>query len=173
MKTEEVALFVSFFSLTVSALSLGWNIYRDAVQKPRLKLSFGVGTIHHSSLDKPLRKIMLSAVNCGPRPVHCNKIHAANSSWWRRILRKTKHEFIMADYTEPLSGKLPCKLEVGERLHLLLPYTKECMLEEDFTHVGLIDSFGRFHCAPRKDLNEAKKVYRRDFVERINPADGS
>jgi hypothetical protein len=165
MKNEVIAISISVFSLAVSALSLGWNIYRDAVQKPRLRLSFGVKSIHHSTLEKPLQKIVLSAVNFGPRPVYCQMIHARTSSWWRRLFRKTKHAVVMADSKETLSGRLPSKLEVGEGIDLLLPYTNDCLLGEDFTHIGLMDSFGRFHWAPCKDVKAARKEYRRDFVE--------
>jgi len=70
---------------------------------------------------------------------------------------------MLHDYSNPLSGKLPARLEVGETIHLLIPYDEDCFLREKDTHIGLSDSFGRVHWAPARDVTKAKREFRKDF----------
>ncbi len=60
-----VAIFISVFSILIAAFSLGWNIYRDVILKPKVKVAFGIRTfieLHRevdvlcfaSSLDRSL-----------------------------------------------------------------------------------------------------------------------
>lgn len=86
-----------------------------------------------------------------------------NAPLWRRILRKSQHGVIIFDYTNPMSDKLPKKLDVGESLNLLLPYEKKCFLSEPVTHIGVGDSFGRIHWAPQFDLVNAQRQYAKAF----------
>lgn len=39
MNKDEIAILVSLISLGVAALALGWNIYRDIILKPRLRVT--------------------------------------------------------------------------------------------------------------------------------------
>jgi hypothetical protein len=69
------------------------------------------------------------------------------------------------DYQNPLSGQLPAYLDVGERIDLLIRYERDCFLSEDFTHIGLSDSFGRIHWASAKDVKQARKAYQKKFKD--------
>lgn len=79
------------------------------------------------------------------------------------MLRREQHAFLIHDYTNPLSGQLPKKLEVGEGLDLLFPYDVDCMLKEGYSHIGINDSFGRVHWAPKKQVKETIEKWRSDY----------
>jgi len=161
----EIIIYISFLSLAIAALSLGWNIYRDVIIKPKLKVNVSVSNIIESMLPEELTKIVISAVNLGPGSITCRMIHARKSSWLLWLFRKTGHVVIMQDSEEPLGGKLPVKLEVGEGLDLLLPYNINCFLAEDLNQVGIIDSFGNIHWSSKKQIQVAKIQHRKDFAE--------
>lgn len=162
---SELALGISIFSVIVAAFSLGWNIYRDVMLKAKVKVAFGVRVMLHSSMPERPRLLIISATNFGPGAVTLSAIYVKNAPLWRRVLRKTEYGFIMHDYANPMSGQLPKKLEMGEKLDLLLPYDKECLLSADCTHIGLTDYFGRTHWAPRSDVKKAKQAYVKAFGE--------
>lgn len=163
MDRNDIAIVVSVMSLSVAALSLGWNIYRDVVVKAKVKVTFGVRVIIHASMPERPTFLNISLTNFGPGVVTLSMIQMKNAPLWRRLLRKTEHAIIMHDYENPLSGKLPKRLEVGERLDLLLAYSKECFLRANCTHIGVSDFFGRVHWAPRSHLRKAKQDYAKAF----------
>jgi len=45
MSSGQIALLISFGSLLVAAISLGWNVYRDVIRKPKLVIKLMVGAI--------------------------------------------------------------------------------------------------------------------------------
>jgi hypothetical protein len=147
----------------IACLSLGWNIYRDVVLKAKVDVSFAIVTlIHPSSPTKP-QYLNLKVVNFGPGPVTVSMICAKNTSLWMRLRKRTKRAVITADYTNPLSAKLPAKIEVGDKIELLLPYDKDCFLRHPFTHVGVNDYYGRRHWAPKGELKKAYETWKKDF----------
>jgi hypothetical protein len=150
--------------LVIAATALGWNIYRDIVLKGRLKVYFGPRIlISHGSDHRP-EYLFLSATNHGPGKLKLQTVILLQTSWWRRVFRKTKHAFLMHDFTNPLSGKLPSTLEVGEGIDLLFPYEKDAFLAGDWTHVGITDSFGRTHWATDASVKDARKRFRSKFL---------
>jgi hypothetical protein len=165
MATDQIALFVSIVSAMIASLALGWNVYRDVVLKPKVVVSFSIVFIVHDSLpDKP-QYMNIRATNFGPGTVNLSSIVARNAPYWRRLLRKVEYAFITPDYTNPMSGRLPTKLETGDKIELLLPYDAECLLSKTFTQVGLTDFFGRTHWALRKDMNKAHEKWSKDFAQ--------
>ena len=165
MPTEHVALAVSIFSILIAALSLGWNIYRDLILKARVDVSFGVFSLINPSLPESPHYLKLSVTNFGPGPVTVSTIIVKEAQLWRRLLRKTRNTFIVPDYTNPLSTRIPAKIEVGDKIDLLLPYDRDCFLKSHFTYVGVYDYFGRYHCAPKSDLKEAYAEWKKDFPD--------
>jgi len=45
MSPGQIALFISFGSLLIAAISLGWNVYRDVIRNPKLVVRLMVGAI--------------------------------------------------------------------------------------------------------------------------------
>mgnify|MGYP001609972299 FL=1 len=120
----------------------------------RLQLSVIIQGEHKSPT-----KISITATNFGPNKVICTGIGAKVAPLWRRLFRKVEHVQIIEDYTDTYSSKMPCDLEVGRECKLFLPFDKDCFLSEPLTHVGIFDTFGRIHYAPKKDVAKARKEY--------------
>ena len=78
-------------------------------------------------------------------------------------MRKTQHFVVMQDAGNPLTTRLPCRLDVGQTATILLPYEPRSFLKSEATHIGVTDSFSRVHYAPAKDLKTAKEQFRTDF----------
>lgn len=158
-----VAIIISIVSVIIGGLALGWNIYRDVVLKPRLKVTFGVRIIIQSGVPEQLKFLILSVTNHGPGLVKINMVSIRRTSFWLKIVRKGDYAVITMLSKFPYNAKLPVKLEVGDRVDLLLDYEKNCFLKENYTHIGIRDSFGRVHWANKKDLKMAYKSYHADF----------
>ena len=159
---EKFAVLVSILSIVIATFALGWNIYRDIVLKPRLKVRFSISFILHGSYESP-NKLSISATNFGPGKVKCIGIRMKVAPLWRKILRKCKYAIISPDYNDPYSTKLPCELDVGDTCDLFLPFDKNCLLAEPCTHIGINDTFGRIHWAPKKDILNAREKYKKEF----------
>ena len=164
MSTAEFALVVSIFSVIVASLALGWNVYRDVVLKAHVDVSFAVITIIHESLPHRPQYLNLKVTNFGPGPVNISTIVAKDAPLWRRLLRKIRWAMITPDYTNPMSARLPSKIEVGDKIELLLPYDRHAFLKDGFTHIGVSDYFGRNHWAPGRQLKRAYETWRKDFA---------
>ena len=90
-----------------------------------------------------------------------------DTSILKKILRKEKYAVILHDWGNPLSGKLPHKLEVGEEFRLFFPYDKECMLKHGWKKIGISDSYDRIHWASKKNVKEAIKKWKEDFNQKL------
>lgn len=165
MTIAQLAIIISFFSICIAGLSLGWNIYRDIILKPRVEISFGIRTLIQTgqqSTSSP-EYITFIATNFGPGTVTLSMIQVKLSSLWRRIIKKEKFAIVLEDKTNPLSAPLPAKMEIGGRVNFLLPYDKDCLLKEKWTHVGISDYFGKVHWASKKQIKQAVKKWQDDF----------
>ncbi len=172
MDIHLTALGISFLAVVIAAFSLGWNVYRDVILKPNLRVHFQVSTIvtpGHPEI--PQRTFLdITSVNHGPGQIVCSMIHVRlKTSLWRRLRRKPRQGVIPGVWTNPISGKLPSTLDVGQKLVLLLPYERDCFLSTDVTKVGILDTFGRTHWAPSRNLNDARQEYRKDFPPQTTP----
>jgi hypothetical protein len=168
---EITAIWISIFSAILAATSLGWNIYRDIILKPKLKISFSVRVLVGEGV-KNKSYVFLEGTNFGPGKINCQMITGMNACVWKRKFWAKEHFIVFHDYKNLLSGQLPKTLEVGERISLLLPYstTKDCILTTSFTHIGISDSFGRTHYANSKDIRGAKNQFIKDFCSiPLNP----
>jgi hypothetical protein len=162
---------VSFLSFGVSAFALGWNVYRDVYLKARLRLVFGLYTVHHDSFPKPIWRYSFSATNLGPGKIKLTSLALRDYSIWKRITRRVKHAIVIHDFKHPLGGRLPCDLDVGEKMDLTFAPEDCKWLGEDFTQIGINDSFGRTHWCNEQQMAEAKKKFHekawtRDLLKR-------
>ena len=167
---DKTAILISIGALVVSAFAVGWNFYRDVILKARVKVAIKISNIHHGdTIHGPF--ISISVINFGPGSITCESIHMMKRSCLSflcvAILKiprlQNKYADIINDYTNPYSSNLPKKLQVGERLTLLLRKDENCLLAVNPTHVGVVDSFGRFHWATRSSLKKAKKDYFKEY----------
>lgn len=109
--------FIAVLALMVSGASILWNIYRDILLKPRLKVRVQISVIFQPGLAQRESFIDITATNHGPGVITCESIFASKRVLFIRV--KPKYLFIIRDYTNPLSAELPKKLEVGDKITLL------------------------------------------------------
>lgn len=168
-----IIIIISFGALSISVFSLGWNFYRDVILKARVKVTISISNVYHGDdIRGPF--VSIDVTNFGPGPITCDSIGMMKQSrlsfLGRHILEvfrmQTRYAHIMYDYTNPYSSELPKKLLVGERLTLLLSMNQDCLLAFDPTHVGVHDSFGRYHYATRRSLKKAKKEFFEKFEKK-------
>lgn len=158
---------ISVLSFVLSGIALGWNVYRDVILKARVRVSVSVVRIvsQGQRVDRGEQFIRIGVTSHGPGPVRVEMIVGKNAGFWRRVSRRVQPFFILLDHTNPLNPKLPTKMEVGDTISLLLPYNDVSFLNGAGTHIGISDSFGRSHYAPRKQLVTAKAQFAKDFPD--------
>lgn len=161
MSDENIAIYISIASAGVALFALGWNVYRDVILKPRIKVRLSVTTIIHPPIKEEDR-VTINVVNFGPGNIRLTRPLVLKN---KKFLRKTKHAILIDDYTDPFSAKLPCDMKVGDEKNILLKFNKDCFLKKQFTHIGIKDSFGRIHWAPRKHFRRAKHTFKIRFEE--------
>ena len=157
METSIIAILVSLISVGVACLSFGWNIYRDIGLKPRLLVSFDV--VFLNVLNENLKYLSISGTNLGLVPTRVNGIALKESSIWKKL----KSGGVYPDFENPLSHKLPMKLEAGDEIQLFLSCNVDCFLKEPWTHVGLQTSFGKTYWVKPRDVNRARQLWLKDF----------
>ena len=113
---------VSVLSLSVASLALGWNVYRDVVLRARVRVKFAVVSMVTPGIGTHGHYLNITVTNHGPGQVKIDGISGRTSPLWRTLLRRPQHFIILPDHTNPLSGRLPTRLDVGETLNLLLPH---------------------------------------------------
>lgn len=153
------AILISLCSLMIAALSLGWNIYRDLWQRGRLKLSLmnGVAVVTPEPPYEP--RLTLTIANYGPKKTRATFLVLRKNCWWKRPFRRETHAILMHDYADPLSGKIPCDLDVGEAVTLTFRHVPDLFLNKDFDQVGIIDPFGIKHWCARMNYRDVKAAY--------------
>ena len=159
MDTAELAIIISVGSAAISAISLGWNIYRDVSLKPRAAVSVSKRNIFYLGSAPSPDYISIRATNHGPGQVTLNTLCLLNTSLWKKLWRDESHAVLCHDFTNVHSSKLPVKLEVGETIELFVDYDKDCVLKYDFSNIGISDSFGKIHWAPKKQLSQLRKEW--------------
>lgn len=173
MEDISLTILISVTALLISAFSLGWNVYRDVILKPRLKITTQISYIFHGE-EKLGPYINIQTTNHGPGFITCESVHIARKSKLRflgqkilkSINKENKYAHVVHDYTNPYSAKLPKKLEVGERMDLFFHENKDAFMAVDPTHVGIFDSYGRQHWSTSESLKQAKKDYFKDFPKK-------
>jgi hypothetical protein len=166
MDKATIAIIISVGSLLVAGLSLAWNIYRDIILKPRVKVRFGLRMLQHDTFPEPVPKMIISVTNFGPGVVKQNIILYRNATLWRRLTRTVQQGVVIFDWTEPMSAKLPATVEPGDKIDLLLPWDEKCCMSEPCTHIGILDYFWRAHWAPRAEVKATREQWLKDFPER-------
>src|SRR6059036_3741600 len=121
-----VALCVSILALIGSSVSLGWNIYRDVVLKPRLKVAFGIKSMvreneeHRiSEMGRPF--LELKGTNHGPGEVVCSGAIVKSYSFPRSLFAEFPYGFIKnPDFRHPLCSPLPSRrIAVGDNVSII------------------------------------------------------
>lgn len=162
LNIESIAIGISLLSLMVAAFALGWNVYRDVILKPRLRVRVNISDVVGNA-GRAGTFAVVQGTNFGPGDIGVEMVHGRNAPLWRRLLRCPRNFVVIHDYQNPLSGQLPTRLATGEKIDLLFEFNADCFLKAQPTHIGLRDSFGRTHWASRSEVREATKLFREDL----------
>jgi hypothetical protein len=154
MERVDLAILLSVASMIIAAFSLGWNVYRDVCLKAKVTVSFTLQSICHGGVTIH-NLVGIEATNHGPGPVKLMSIILRPPHRYF-ILRPKTYTFLVHDYTSPYSGSLPAELGVGDRINLFVKFDEKCFLREDLAWLGMTDTFGRTHRAPRKMMREMR-----------------
>jgi hypothetical protein len=159
-----VSTIASLIAIALSSATLGWTVYKDAIRRPRFRMSVAVKTVvqHGRPADGP--HIFLEALNLGPIP---NRIGApfARKSWLtRRFIDREKSQcFIYPNFAHLAATPAATRVEVGDAATFVFPFTPECFLDDGFKQIGMTDGFGTIHWAPRRQLRKVQEAYRKAF----------
>jgi hypothetical protein len=77
----------------------------------------------------------------------------------KTIHTQSQHAIVIHDFKHPLGGRLPCDLDVGEKMDLTFAPDDCTWLGQDFTQIGINDSFGRTHSCNKEYMADAKKKF--------------
>jgi hypothetical protein len=159
----EISSITSVFAISISTLTLGWTIYRDAIRKPRLRVSINIKTVLQRGRTDVGPFVWLNVINFGPTPNRAHMI-VLRRSWFARTFRKSNTGIVMPDYANPYTTAVGTKLEIGDEANMPLPYDASSFLKDiEFVDVGITDTFGRVHWAPRREFEAVRQTHAEDF----------
>jgi hypothetical protein len=105
----------------------------------------------------------LEATKHGPGEIVCKGAIAKTGSFLRLLFTEFPYGFIVPDHGHPLCSRLPRRIDVGDKVSIIFPYNQGCFLANLPKRIGISDSFGRTHWAPRRELKHAHRQYLKDF----------
>jgi hypothetical protein len=160
-----LSLVVSMLSFVVSAFAVGWNVYRDAIRKPRLAVSLSAGWSKDHSGEHPkiVHLLALSVVNRGPGKVKCEYVVFRTRPAWQALFGRRTWAAVPNDPDAYFDGleRLESLIEEADGFKCTFEY--DGILDElphpDWggIQIGVRDSYGQFHWAPKRDLREVQK----------------
>jgi hypothetical protein len=157
MSTAALALLFSGLSVAIASFALGWNIYRDILAKPRVRVRMGLRQLVMSGEAEFPLSVWIRALNLGPGKTTLELIIVKRSSLRRLLTRSGEFGFVKFEGAMTQGSSLPIMLEVGEHADFILPCNRDSFLGKSFIELGIRDVHGRIHWAPRKDMREARK----------------
>ena len=137
MELAQLAIVISVSSAAIAAISLGWNIYRDVILKPKAVVAVSRQNIISPGSAPSPDYIGISATNHGPGTVTLNSLILRNTSLWKKLWRDESHAVLFHDYTNRLSDNFPKKLDAGETINLFVNYDNDCFLKDDYNNIGI------------------------------------
>ena len=161
MSLALLALLISGLSVAIAALSLGWNIYRDVIAKPRINIRMGVRQIVEDAQSDNGCVVWVRCVNLGPGKVTLEVLVVRNGLLRRWGNRKGRFG-IVKFVTSAIPGglTLPLTLDAGEYADLFLPFNRESFFGSAYTMLGIKDFHGRIHWVPSKEFQDAKQQWK-------------
>jgi len=143
-----VAIVISICALMVSCFSLGWNIYRDIIAKPRFRVSLRIGRWTYSTKRIYAPDLDLAVVNFGPGLlVVRNAVIRTRPAFWSWLENDSSIELVLAE-------NLSAELEKGQRVIIQVPNLHECILDKRPFGIGIRDACGRIRWAPKGELKK-------------------
>ena len=163
MATESpAALWMSGGSLVISGFALGWNVYRDAIDRGKLRVSCSVSQIAQVGVGVIEPNVLAwSVTNVGRQPVLVTQIGGRNA--------RSKGSWLVLS---PKGEALPKMLQPGEYYS---GYTADFrLIGPDLDKLWAVDSLSRRFFAPKRQVAEViravtDKRARGEVGERARP----
>lgn len=169
MQTADWALVISILSAIVSLAGFVWNIWSKFIYpKPTVRVSFTMVQIIEANSDYIPSVLRLSATNMGPGEVSLRNALVEFRGHFYQVeglgLLSTLDNYpIHQDTTRGYLGAgFPAKVAVGEDFSAYLVPAHERLAKGDYQRIGVTDSFGRSHWAPRRDILRALPYIREE-----------
>ncbi len=158
-----ITLSISLASLVIALFVAGWTVYRDAVQKPKFRVSASI--MVSTGLGENEQLILIRALNLGPLPNRTQQLCYGRPHWQERLIKRSNTHFIIsADENHRTHSAKGQRVEVGDEVTFSIPYNKDCFLIEKQIHqVGILDGYGRFHWVKTGEMSKMRKQYDEDF----------
>jgi hypothetical protein len=123
-------------------VALGWNIYRDVIDRGKLRVSCYIGQIGQMGVGVVADNLLVwNVTNVGRQPVMVSQIGGK-----RR--KKPQHWLVLS----PKGESLPKMLKPGE---YFMGYTEDLGgIQPDVTDLWAIDTVGRRYRAPAKQVRK-------------------
>lgn len=106
---ENLTITISTLALALSFVSLGWNIYRDIILKPRLRVRFGVSQFLFPDNSVTPHFLKLSVVNLGPGDARVVAARARTRPFFLGWFDKERLSTVIHNYNDPFSPNYPQK----------------------------------------------------------------
>lgn len=150
----------STIALILAIFTLGWNIFRDVVNRNRVRVTGLIGPLVGPA-DKTTDHchIVITAVNCGPAPNTLSGISLQKSKFGKR----PEYAFALEDWKNPHSARFPHTFGVGEQAQYIFPFNKGCLLKMEPTKIGLWDVFGKTHWMNRRVVKRMVGAWQKEF----------
>lgn len=152
-------------------LTAGWTIYRDAIQRPKFRVSIAIKSVYQAGHEPIGPDIFVDALNLGPFPNRLGVVWCRKSWWQRRVNPTQSFAHVYSNYGHVAATPSGERIEVGDTGTHIFTYDVDCFLNNDWAQVGVSDGYGRYHWAPRKQLCEVHDKYQRDFLQEGPPGD--
>lgn len=142
MNLHTTTLILAIWGAVVSTFAVGWQFYRDLVQRGRLRVSCYIGIMVGGGVRDPNKYLVYNVTNIGREPVMLTHIGG----------RKKKNSFILNPHQ-----RLPRMLKPGE---YVLEYSHSLeVLGQELVALTATDSLGRTWKAPRRQVRKLKSDY--------------
>jgi len=162
MTAAEIAIGISGISLLISMFLAGWTVYRDAIQKPKFRVTISVRSVVQQNRDTLGPDIHIDALNLGPLPNRAEKA-LIRRGFFSRIIRDRSLAVIIPDYTHIAHTARHERTEVGDSVTFVFPFTAS-FPQEGYSQVGVCDGYGKIHWV-------SAKAYGTFLIEYRNIAD--
>ena len=115
---------LSTFSLAISIFIAGWTVYKDAIRKPKFKVSINVKSIIQKDLPKIGPFTSVEAINMGPIENRIGLVFAKHGFLARKFLRK-QSAFIYPDYSHMANTAKSQRIPVGDYVCFVFPINED------------------------------------------------
>lgn len=161
MDTADYALIVSLFAATIALLSLVWSVWSLYIfPKPRLQVSIGYFVDGNPDASDTLHLISVTVVNHGPNEATV-KLIVGRAPKWHSLVTRRFEPFFVKHWGTPSpffpNPELPKTIGVGEEYVMRFPADVPWFETKEKRSLGVVDTFGNYHWAKRKQLIQAAK----------------